>query len=124
MTKKLISKLAYITLFCIYIFYIHPYWKSCKPAFCDYNKGMITQLDKDRWPYINKDKLVSTNIDGFKEYYYICHALVLVGMGIVLLIVFLDRYHSGKYDEFFAKYTDPKLQQFCNWVNRRNKTEC
>lgn len=124
MTKKLISKLAYITLFCIYIFYIHPYWISCKPAFIDYRNGMVSQSEKKEWVFLNKDKVVSTNMDRFKEYYYICHMIFLIALGVVVLATFLDRYHRGNFDDFFAKYTDPKLQQFCNWVNRRNKTEC
>ena len=49
----------------------------------------------------------------------------LVSLVIFMALIFhMIQYFEGKYDKFFQKYTDPKLQQFCNWINRRNKTEC
>lgn len=48
---------------------------------------------------------------------------LVVGIFLACHICLLS-WLSGYFDDFFKKYTDPKLQKFCNWINRRNGTEC
>lgn len=102
MTKKLINN---VSIFCLVIALIYFY----------YNGFIDTCIKKH-----SENGIMS----------FISFVVFAVGSMLIILFIcvfiycFIDGYINGDYDEFFAKYTDPKLQQFCNWVNRRNKTEC
>jgi Mn2+/Fe2+ NRAMP family transporter len=39
---------------------------------------------------------------------------------IVILAYIIFMYLSGDFDDFFEKYTDPKLKKLCDFLNRRN----
>lgn len=50
---------------------------------------------------------------------FICYLIVAIAL-IIYLGIIIIRYSDGKYDNFFKRYTDPKLQQLCDFLHRRN----
>lgn len=51
-----------------------------------------------------------------------CNITTVIGICIVvsILIILLNLYSDGDFDDFFEKHTDPKLKKICDFINRRN----
>lgn len=64
-------------------------------------------------------KMVIIRMPTIKEIIGLLGIAIFV-IGFIMVIAWM----GGEFDDFFKKYTDPKLQKFCNWINRRNGTEC
>ncbi len=124
MTKKLINRTIVLIIISIVIFKFIPSYQNTYFAFRDKENGMVSQYDKEHYPATHKDKIVSEYMGKYDEDFFIIMTLMLVVVCFFFGGWLVHDYVKGEYDNFFEKYTDPKLQQFCNWVNRRNKTEC
>ena len=45
-------------------------------------------------------------------------------LGVVFILICYLIFLAGAFDRFLERKADPTLKKFCNWINRRNGTNC
>lgn len=125
MTKKLIRNIIYFILLFIVVRFLLPiYYKSCIGVYHEVIKNKVSIKRHNDFPMLYTIEQASEYVTWYSPFIFIVGTCVSVVFIFYLWFSFIDSYKNGSINSFFQKYTDPKLQQFCNWVNRRNKTEC
>lgn len=125
MTKKLINRTFNLLCLCLFVLKGIPlYYKSWLGLRDEIYYSKISQSRYDKFPSIWEINDVSQNIHWHNPPIFIIGTVLIAYIIIKSVYFIIKEYNNGRINSFFVKYTDPKLQQFCNWVNRRNKTEC